>query len=339
MTNNDRILANNAELRECIELAETLPDAGTSVEVVLQSKTVTPTKSVQEITADEGYTALEMVTVEAIPSEYIVPDGTLDIGANGEHDVAAYEKISVNVPIPDGYIKPSGTLEITENGLHDVTEYAAVSVDVAGSAAPDPRAAYQRVEWIESAAEGTYPYIITDFYADNEAGVEVIGSFPTLVDRIPMGSRENSDPTRFYCVYPLSANSIYYGFNTGSTISCQLKTNTIYRLQTNFLNSRLVNVYDEDGIRKGGASISQTLVNQSAPVSIFGYNYASTGAVSSKREYKFYSARLSRGHEVVREYIPCYRKADGVYGVYEKFTGEFLTAEAGAFIGGAEIDW
>lgn len=35
MTNTERIQANNAELRECIELAENLPEAGTSVEVVL----------------------------------------------------------------------------------------------------------------------------------------------------------------------------------------------------------------------------------------------------------------------------------------------------------------
>ena len=210
-----------------------------------------------------------------------------------------------------------------------------------GSVDPDPRDLYQRVEWIESAEEGTYPYMITDFYADNSAGVEVIASFPTLVDRIPMGSRENSDPTRFYCVYPLSANSIYYGFNTGSTISCKLAVGTVYRLQTNFLNSRLVNVYEMDGDRKGGGSISQTLVQQTAPVAIFGYNYASSGAVSSKREYRLYNARCSRGHEVVREYIPCYRKSDGEIGLFEKFTGSFLPNmnTAGAFAKGPDIDW
>ena len=190
------------------------------------------------------------------------------------------------------------------------------------------------------AEEGTYQYIITDFIADNDSGVELIASFPTLVDRIPMGSRENSDATRFYCVYPLSANSIYYGFNTGSTISCKLKVDTAYRLQTNFLNSRLVNVYEEDGTRKGSASISETLVPHTVPVSIFGYHSATSGTVTSKREFKLYSARCSRGHEVVREYIPCYRKSDGVVGLYEKFTGQFLTAEGdGVFAKGADVDW
>lgn len=211
-----------------------------------------------------------------------------------------------------------------------------------GSSEPDPREQYQRVEYIESATEGTYPYIITDFYAENDSGMEVIASFPTLVDKIPMGSRQDSDATRFYCVYPLSANSIYYGFNGGSTVSCKLNANTIYRLQTNFLNSRLVNVYTEDGTRKGGSSISATLAPHTVPVSIFGYHSAASGAVSSKREYKLYSARCSKGHEVVREYIPCYRKSDGVVGLYEKFTGAFLTnadPEGSAFAKGADLDW
>ena len=208
---------------------------------------------------------------------------------------------------------------------------------------PDPREQYQRVEYIESAEEGTYPYIITDFYADSEAGLEVVASFPVLQDRIPMGSRENSDPTRFYCVYPMSSSSIYYGFNTGSAVSCTLKTNTIYRLQTNFLNSRLVNAYDEDGNRKGGATLSGALTPaHTVPVSIFGYNYAANGTISSKREFKLYSARCSRRHEVVREYIPVRRKSDGEVGLFEKFSGTFWGndgPEGSAFAAGPDIDW
>lgn len=209
-----------------------------------------------------------------------------------------------------------------------------------GTVEPDPHDLYQRVEYITAAEEGTYPYIITDFYADNDSGVEIIASFPTLQDRISMGSRENSDATRFYCVYPLSSSSIYYGFNTGVTVSCKLSVNTVYRLQTNFLNSRLVNVYDMSGVRKGGGSISVALSPaHSVPVSIFGYNSASSGAVSSKREFEFHGARCSKKHEVVREYKPCYRKSDGVAGVFEESTGEFLTTPVGAFVCGPEIDW
>lgn len=208
---------------------------------------------------------------------------------------------------------------------------------------PDPQQLYQRVEYITTAEEETYPYIITDFYGDNESGMEIVASFPILQDRVPMGSREDaSSATRFYCVYPLSTNSIYYGFNTGSSISCQLKVDTIYRCQTNFLNSRLVNVYDEDGIRKGGTTLNATLVQQVAPVSIFGYHNAETGVISSKREYKLYSARCSKRHEVVREYIPVRRKSDGAVGLYEKFSGTFWGNDApngSAFAAGPDIDW
>ena len=215
-----------------------------------------------------------------------------------------------------------------------------IVITATGSAEePDPRDQYQRVEYIESAEEATYPYIITDIYADNNTGVEVIASFPVLQDRIPMGSREDSGSTRFYCVYPLSASSCYYGFNIGSSISCSTKINTIYRLQTNFMNSRQAIIYEENGTRKAFGNFTQTLSEHTVPIAIFGYNSASSGTVTSKREYKLYSARLSKGFDIIREYIPCYRKSDGVVGLYEKFTGTFLTAETGEFTKGADIDW
>lgn len=307
------------------------------------TKTVTPSTLPQTVIASGVYTT-GAVTVDAIPSSYVQPSGTREITANGTFDVA--DKASVIVAVPNKEIALQD-IEIIENGTYSPDDgydgfgQVAVNVEGGGSAEPDYRDLYQRVEYIESAEDETYPYIITDFYGDNTSGLEVVASFPKLQDRIPMGSRQDSNATRFYCVYPMSASSVYYGFNTGSSISCALKVDTVYRLQTNFLNSRLICVYEEDGTRKANASLSATLTTQTAPVSIFGYNSASSGAISSKREYKLYSARCSKNHNVVRDYVPCYRKSDGVVGLYEKITGQFLTnsSTVGSFAKGSDIDW
>lgn len=56
-------------------------------QVTLQDKTVTPTTSAQTITKDAGYTGLGTVTVNAIPSQYIVPAGTMTITNNGTYTV------------------------------------------------------------------------------------------------------------------------------------------------------------------------------------------------------------------------------------------------------------
>lgn len=203
-----------------------------------------------------------------------------------------------------------------------------------GGSEPDPRDQYQRVEYITSDGEA---YILTDFVADNICGIEMVISFPSFADHTWSGSREDSGNTRFFAPYAYSASIWYAGFNGNVKISASTNVETIYRCQVNFLNSRLTTIHDEAGTQKGSTSISDTLTTHTYPICIFTQNYE--GVPRTPRVCDIYGVRCSKGNDVVREYIPAYRKSDGVIGVYEKYTGEFLTTPEGVFAAGPDIDW
>lgn len=73
-----------------------MQEAGTSVK--LQQKSVTPKEQQQIVVPDTNYDGLSKVSVEAIPSQYIVPSGTKQITENGTFDVTSYENAEINVP-------------------------------------------------------------------------------------------------------------------------------------------------------------------------------------------------------------------------------------------------
>lgn len=83
----------------------------------LQEKEATPTREMQQIIADQQYDGLSKVVVNAIPNEYIIPSGEININSNGTYDVT--DKASANVNIPE---KVLGTKTITSNGTYKAVD-------------------------------------------------------------------------------------------------------------------------------------------------------------------------------------------------------------------------
>ena len=97
-----------------------------------QEKEVTPTKEMQQIIADQQYDGLSKVVVNAIPDEYIIPNGNINIIENGTYDVT--DKINAIVNIPE---KKLGSKIITENGTYKASDdnldgYSEVEVTTSG---------------------------------------------------------------------------------------------------------------------------------------------------------------------------------------------------------------
>lgn len=200
---------------------------------------------------------------------------------------------------------------------------------------PDPSKDYQRVEYIKSDGD---QYLITDIIADNSTGAELTASYPTQQDCVTMGSTTSTSNTRFYLPYLLSASSIYYGYNTGNSITFASSKNTKYISCLNFLNNRAAALYDAGGLAKGGQVMTRSVTQQTVPIAIGCYKSPSgRGAI---RPMTIYGVRLSQGNEIIRDYVPCYRKLDGEIGLYDMVTGQFLTNQGtGEFEKGEDIEW
>lgn len=68
-----------------------------SVVSLHNTSTITPTQSAQTIVPLSGYSGFRSVTVEAIPSAYVIPSGSLSITENGTYNVEAFAQAEVMV--------------------------------------------------------------------------------------------------------------------------------------------------------------------------------------------------------------------------------------------------
>lgn len=80
----------------------------------MQEKEAIPTKEQQEIVPDKNYDGLSKVTVQKIPTKYIIPSGNIQITENGTYDITSKESVNVDVQ-PNLQIKSATPTTSSQN--------------------------------------------------------------------------------------------------------------------------------------------------------------------------------------------------------------------------------
>lgn len=203
----------------------------------------------------------------------------------------------------------------------------------------DYRSLYQRVDKITTSGGSSGGWFLTDFIANSTSGLELSFSVPSFSDVATMGSRTSASNTRCYMFYPRTTTVGYIGWNTAQSWSVTTAANTMYTTRLNWLASKQAVILKADGSTLATKSVSGTLVQQVTPIAICRYNNA-TNTPSGGRAMSVYGARMTQGSEIVREYLPCYRKSDGEIGLIETFSGQFFPSQvSGGFTKGEDVPW
>ena len=188
--------------------------------------------------------------------------------------------------------------------------------------------AYQQVEYLEST--GTQ-YIDTGIVPNNETGFCLIAAFPEIVNDIyRFGCKGSGSENRF--IVATQGSAIYFGFNgiIPNSGKWSIHPNHFYKLELNFFNSRYADVDNR----------SPHFLNYSwggIPYSALMFGRNSNGNISASAQ-KIKECKMTQGEKLVRDFIPCYRKADNEAGLYDLVNGKFYTNKGtGEFILGGEV--
>lgn len=185
---------------------------------------------------------------------------------------------------------------------------------------------YQEVEYIEST--GTQ-YIDTGIVGKNGIRILAEMGWATLSGSL-FGSRKTSGATRFFVTYYANRIDFGYGGDTVSDVSPQ--AGQIYEIDFDVTGGTYN--FGVDGTYKTGRA---TELDTECNMFIFGANRPYTTNQLSKSIFKSMTI-ANANNEMLRDFIPCYRKSDGEIGLYDTVSKNFFTnSGTGTFTKGQDI--
>ena len=183
---------------------------------------------------------------------------------------------------------------------------------------------YQEVLYIES--DG-YEYIDTGLKGTQNSSFDIHFVITSMINgRGIFGHYGGTNDGSFY-IYTSGSSNLQYGYYRFANVGNSLKSNVDYHIVSNG-NTVSINGTNYSNSYSGDFTTAKTL----RLFNITGGNY--TGL-----PIKLYSFKLYESNELVRNFIPCYRKNDKVIGLYDTVEGRFYTNEGtGSFSKGEDID-
>lgn len=199
---------------------------------------------------------------------------------------------------------------------------------------------YQQVEWIEAGAN-VGAYLDLGFAFDTKAKIELSQYISGNATTYVFGAAENSGKLRCMLTSP-SANK-YIAYAYGSSGSAYIENQGVTLNNNNVWNEFEItleagNLYMIDKTNGNtGSRTTQGTYTMSSNLYLFAQNYNGTARFGGMRRigyFKYYG----KNNELICDLIPCYRKSDGVIGMYDIVREIFLTnVGSGTFTKGADI--
>lgn len=181
---------------------------------------------------------------------------------------------------------------------------------------------YQQVEYLESRDR---QYIDTNLAFNTLYTYDVSVSYNNLSETYAMGI--------------VGAPSMYVGVD--NTLFTTYSDNNINGNRLPYIVGNRVNYVLKNGSQTiDTVEVSTHTITRISPrnVYLFALNDQNANAAAWFGKTKMYYYKVMQGETVIQHFIPCYRKADNVAGMYDVVNGVFYTnAGTGNFIVGGDI--
>jgi hypothetical protein len=199
---------------------------------------------------------------------------------------------------------------------------------------------YQEVEWVQ-AGNGVGAYINLGLKFDTAARINIGLSLGTKVDTAayPFGAAESSG--KYRCMISAPHDGGAYAYAYGSTGSAYLPVRIA--MVANSLNEmEYVNKAGKLSLtnKTNGSSVQDNkniAFTMTSNLLLFAQNYNGSARYGGERQIHYFKY-YDKTDSLICDLVPCYRKSDGVIGMYDIVRKIFLTnAGTGSFTKGADV--